>query len=86
MEEDEESTESKLFSLFIVDRKIDLITPMLTPFTYEAILDDLYGIKQNQVVFTCDDPTITQLKDKTLKLSQDTIFNNYKLYNVREFL
>ena len=45
MEEDEESSESKLYSLFIVDRKIDLITPMLTPFTYEAILDDLYGIK-----------------------------------------
>ncbi|KAM3139305.1 hypothetical protein pb186bvf_008525 [Paramecium bursaria] len=86
MEEDEESNESKLYSLFIVDRKIDLITPMLTPFTYEAILDDLYGIKQNQVVFTCDDPTIAQLKDKTLKLSQDSIFNNYKLYNVREFL
>jgi hypothetical protein len=31
-------------AMMILDRKVDLITPMLTPLTYEGLLDDVVGI------------------------------------------
>jgi hypothetical protein len=36
---------SKMHTIFIVDRKVDLITPLLTPFTYEALVDEFFTIK-----------------------------------------
>jgi hypothetical protein len=31
-------------AMMIIDRKVDLVTPMLTPLTYEGLLDDVVGI------------------------------------------
>ncbi|KAL7463134.1 hypothetical protein ACHAXS_003520, partial [Conticribra weissflogii] len=31
-------------ALLVIDRKIDLVTPMLTPLTYEGLIDDVLGI------------------------------------------
>jgi hypothetical protein len=31
-------------ALIIMDRKVDMVTPMLTPLTYEGLLDDVVGI------------------------------------------
>lgn len=31
-----------MHTLLIIDRKVDLITPMLTPFTYEAMIDEIF--------------------------------------------
>mmetsp|Transcript_8310 Transcript_8310/g.12798 ORF Transcript_8310/g.12798 Transcript_8310/m.12798 type:complete len:676 (+) Transcript_8310:90-2117(+) len=31
-------------AMMVIDRKVDLITPMLTPLTYEGLLDDVIGI------------------------------------------
>ncbi|THG99874.1 hypothetical protein EW026_g2569 [Hermanssonia centrifuga] len=39
----------KLDSLIIIDRKADLITPMLTQLTYEGLVDELIGIKNSHV-------------------------------------
>lgn len=36
-------------SLFLFDRTTDLVTPMLTPFSYEGLLDTVYPIELNQV-------------------------------------
>lgn len=35
-------------SLIIVDREIDLATPLLTQLTYEGLIEEMYGIKDNQ--------------------------------------
>lgn len=36
-------------SLFVFDRTSDLVTPMLTPFSYEGLLDTVYPLELNQV-------------------------------------
>lgn len=35
-------------SLVIIDREVDLATPLLTQLTYEGLIDELYGINHNQ--------------------------------------
>lgn len=32
-------------SLIIIDRKVDMITPMLTQLTYEGLIDEFIGVK-----------------------------------------
>ncbi|KAL9184404.1 hypothetical protein ACHAXT_002490 [Thalassiosira profunda] len=32
-------------ALLVIDRKIDLVTPLLTPLTYEGLIDDVLGIQ-----------------------------------------
>ncbi|KIH87009.1 hypothetical protein SPBR_08258 [Sporothrix brasiliensis 5110] len=35
-------------SVIIIDREVDLVTPLLTQLTYEGLIDELYGIQNNQ--------------------------------------
>jgi len=35
---------SEVDAMMIIDRKVDLVTPMVTPLTYEGLLDDIVGI------------------------------------------
>ena len=35
-------------SLIIIDREVDFATPLLTQLTYEGLIDELYGISDNQ--------------------------------------
>jgi vacuolar protein sorting-associated protein 33A len=37
-------TGGEVLAMVIVDRKIDMITPMVTPLTYEGLLDEVVGI------------------------------------------
>ncbi|KAF9015737.1 Sec1-like protein [Cyathus striatus] len=43
------STAANLDSLIILDRRVDMITPMLTQLTYEGLLDELVGIRNSQI-------------------------------------
>ena len=36
-------------NLIIIDRSIDLISPLITQLTYEGLIDEIYGIKNNNV-------------------------------------
>ncbi|KAF8314011.1 Sec1-like protein [Clavulina sp. PMI_390] len=36
-------------SLVIIDRNVDMVTPLLTQLTYEGLLDEFYGINNSQV-------------------------------------
>jgi hypothetical protein len=40
----EDPAENIIAAMMIVDRKVDMLTPMLTPLTYEGLLDDVVGI------------------------------------------
>ena len=40
-----QSPTSKFDSLIILDRRVDMITPLLTQLTYEGLVDELIGIK-----------------------------------------
>ncbi|KAF7791610.1 hypothetical protein EIP86_002627 [Pleurotus ostreatoroseus] len=39
----------KFDSLIIIDRRVDMITPLLTQLTYEGLVDELIGIKNSHV-------------------------------------
>ncbi|KAK1236705.1 Vacuolar protein-sorting-associated protein 33 [Marasmius sp. AFHP31] len=39
----------KMDSLIVLDRRIDMITPLLTQLTYEGLIDELLGIKNSHV-------------------------------------
>jgi hypothetical protein len=38
-------------AMIIMDRKVDLVTPMVTPLTYEGLLDDILGIDSGYVLW-----------------------------------
>jgi Proteins involved in synaptic transmission and general secretion, Sec1 family len=40
----------KVDSLVILDRRVDMITPLLTQLTYEGLIDELIGIKNGMLV------------------------------------
>lgn len=51
------SSSPKIDSLIVLDRRVDMITPLLTQLTYEGLVDELIGIKNcefllGRVVFT----------------------------------
>ena len=37
-------SELDISAMLIIDRKVDLITPMVTPLTYEALVDEIMDI------------------------------------------
>ncbi|KAL8784198.1 MAG: hypothetical protein Q9213_004090, partial [Squamulea squamosa] len=39
---------SSIESLIIIDREVDMATPLLTQLTYEGLIDEMFGIKNNQ--------------------------------------
>lgn len=39
---------SSIESLIILDREVDMVTPLLTQLTYEGLIDEMFGIKNNQ--------------------------------------
>ena len=45
---DEVNTEIE--SLIILDRKIDLVTPLITQSTYAGLVDEIFGIKHGKVL------------------------------------
>lgn len=46
---DEEN--SQIDRVLVIDRSIDLLTPLLTQLTYEGLIDEKYGIEHSSLVF-----------------------------------
>jgi hypothetical protein len=38
---------SDIHQIVLIDREVDMITPLLTQFTYEGLIDELFGINSN---------------------------------------
>ncbi len=63
-------------SLIIIDRGVDFLTPLLTQLTYEGLVDELFGIQQNQaevdasIVGSAPGPSSTQSSVATTASSQ----------------
>ncbi|KAF9567845.1 Sec1-like protein [Agrocybe pediades] len=44
-----QSSSSRIDSLIVLDRRVDMITPLLTQLTYEGLVDEFIGIKNSHV-------------------------------------
>ena len=80
-------------ALLVIDRKIDLVTPMLTPLTYEGLIDDVLDIQVGGCVsvkrslLEPDDDEI-QSKDSTVVLSlndSDPLYKEVRNTHVEVF-
>eukprot|EP00560_Eucampia_antarctica_P003801 CAMPEP_0197835632 /NCGR_PEP_ID=MMETSP1437-20131217/26434_1 /TAXON_ID=49252 ORGANISM="Eucampia antarctica, Strain CCMP1452" /NCGR_SAMPLE_ID=MMETSP1437 /ASSEMBLY_ACC=CAM_ASM_001096 /LENGTH=771 /DNA_ID=CAMNT_0043441225 /DNA_START=8 /DNA_END=2323 /DNA_ORIENTATION=+ len=61
---------SDINAIILLDRKVDLVTPMLTPLTYEGLLDEVLGIDSG---FVTVDENIIEPPDET---EEDTDTSN----------
>ena len=43
----------KIDNLILIDRSVDMITPMMTQLTYEGLIDEHFGIKYSESFFYC---------------------------------
>ncbi|KAL1841128.1 hypothetical protein VTJ49DRAFT_7406 [Mycothermus thermophilus] len=43
------SPSTTIESAIVIDREVDFVTPLLTQLTYEGLLDEVFGVKNNQV-------------------------------------
>ena len=66
---------SQIDSLVILDRAVDLISPLPTQLTYEGLVDEMFGI-------TCATVNIPEPEKKTLSLtSQEELFQELRGLN-----
>ncbi|KAL0480344.1 vacuolar protein sorting protein VPS33 [Acrasis kona] len=70
-------------TLILIDRKVDLITPMVTQHTYEGLIDELFGIKHNifQPQFQCVPDVPPSSNPKVLLNSNDNIYSRIRDLN-----
>jgi hypothetical protein len=47
--DNEKKVPTQIENLILIDRSIDLVTPMMIPATYEALLDEVFGIQFNRI-------------------------------------
>eukprot|EP01035_Chromulina_nebulosa_P020897 gene20897-27087_t len=40
---------SEINSLILIDREVDLVSPLITPLTYEGLIDELLGIENGRI-------------------------------------
>lgn len=67
--------------LLILDRRNDPITPLLTPWTYQAMVHELLGIKNNRVDLSKVPDIQKELKEVVLSGDQDAFFRKSMYLN-----
>lgn len=69
--------------IILIDRSVDLITPLATQVTYEGLIDEIFGINNNTVNFPIDNflsseervtESLTEEKKQVILNSADKIF------------
>lgn len=56
----------KIDNLILIDRNVDLITPMMTQLTYEGLIDENFGIKYSRIDLSFN----LEIKEFYLKLKK----------------
>ncbi|KAJ1952331.1 vacuolar protein sorting-associated protein 45, partial [Dipsacomyces acuminosporus] len=67
--------------LFILDRKNDPVTPLLTQWTYHALLHDLVGVHNGRVDLSHVPGIRPELKEVMISQDQDTFFKQSQYLN-----
>ena len=85
------NNESETFACFIFDRSVDMITPLCSNFTYEALIDEYFDINFNSIKIS---PKILEkeVKQDTIKIDLSrndklyTMIKDYNFIKIRTFL
>ena len=85
------NNESETFGCFIFDRSVDMITPLCSNFTYEALIDEYFDINFNSIKIS---PKILEkeFKQDTIKIDLSrndklyTMIKDYNFIKIRTFL
>jgi len=85
-------SELDISAMLIIDRKVDLITPMVTPLTYEALVDEIMDINCGFIKVdssitqsTNDDESQSSLKVALALNTSDELFSDVRNQNVEKF-
>ncbi|VDM21350.1 unnamed protein product [Hydatigera taeniaeformis] len=70
--------------LLIIDRRLDQITPLLIQWTYEAMIHELIGIKNNRVVLHASGAAADKASELTLSREFDDFFKTNQYVNFGE--
>ncbi|KAJ1725666.1 vacuolar protein sorting-associated protein 45 [Coemansia erecta] len=71
----------KKLHLLIVDRKNDPVTPLLTQWTYHALLNDLIGINNGRIDLSYMPDVRPEIKEVMISQDQDTFFKQSQYLN-----
>ena len=52
LEGQEPQTTPQIDNLLIIDRTVDLLTPLLSQLTYEGLIDEIFGINNSRVLIS----------------------------------
>jgi len=64
----------------LIDRTVDMITPMMTQLTYEGLIDEIFGIKNSYIDFAEDDTPGSGTRKLPLN-SSDTMYKEIRDMN-----
>lgn len=67
--------ESDIPTLIVVDRDLDFVTPMMIPLSYEAVLDEMFGIKGRTITLGSD---VTGKEPLKHTISTDKVFDKVR--------
>ncbi|KAJ3766819.1 Sec1-like protein [Lentinula raphanica] len=78
---------SKFDSLIVLDRRVDMITPLLTQLTYEGLIDELLGIKNSHVEIPASlvNPPQNAPTDSLAALPTGTSSNSLRKENKKKY-
>lgn len=81
----EKKVPSQIENLILIDRTTDVITPMMIPATYEALLDEKFGIQLNRIevptmLFSADFREVQKI-DETKEKVPIRLLTNDQLYS-----
>ena len=65
----ENQVSPQIDTLLLIDRNVDLLTPLFTQLTYEGLIDELYGIQNSK---SCKHPQILHYSNVYLKARKKT--------------
>ena len=54
--------ERSIHTLLVIDREADFVTPLLTPLTYEGLIDEVIGVQNGYIKV---DPSLVEVEDDT---------------------
>ncbi|CAH0549200.1 unnamed protein product [Brassicogethes aeneus] len=86
-EDKNENTKTCIDQILLIDRSVDLITPLATQLTYEGLIDEIFGIKNSAAYFPIDNflsveerstESLSEDKKQIILNSQDKLFGDIR--------